>query len=212
MPAFAGMTPSEQLFDRARLSRTKFFRIFCVHSCPDPPLLGVRNTALAETVDLERLMTTHQADVWWYLRLLGCEPNEADDLAQETFVEVLGSHFVWQGDAAALGFLRTIARRRYARRREANNTAIDIADLDDADQTWESLNEGAARDEQLDALGHCLEALDERSRRALELQFHEGLERAAIAKALNVRELNIKAILQRAKAALRDCLTRRLDP
>ncbi|NUQ35632.1 MAG: sigma-70 family RNA polymerase sigma factor [Planctomycetaceae bacterium] len=165
---------------------------------------------LAESADIESLMRSHQADVWWYLRLLGCEPNEADDLTQETFIELLRSHFVWQGDAETIRFLRTVARRRYSRWREKLGAQRDMSDVDGVDVAWDAFNENATRTEQLIALDRCLETLDQRSRRALVLQFDKGLEREAIAKALGVTAINIKAILQRAKAALKECMQRRI--
>jgi len=41
--------------------------------------------------EMAALVRAHQAGVWRYLRFLGCEPSEADDLVQETFLDVSGS-------------------------------------------------------------------------------------------------------------------------
>ena len=43
---------------------------------------------------VEELARRHQAGVWRYLRLLGCAPDLADDLVQETFLQVLRRPFV----------------------------------------------------------------------------------------------------------------------
>ena len=37
-------------------------------------------------LDLAELVREHQADVWRYLRYLGADGHDADDLTQETFL------------------------------------------------------------------------------------------------------------------------------
>ena len=38
---------------------------------------------------ITRLVKEHQADLWRHLRMLGCDPAQADDLTQETFLTVM---------------------------------------------------------------------------------------------------------------------------
>ena len=76
------------------------------------------------------LVRRHQAAVWRYLRFLGCDPAQADDLTQETFLAVLEKPFEQRCDTATAAYLRTVARNRFlaVMRKERNGpTAADLA-------------------------------------------------------------------------------------
>ena len=60
--------------------------------------------------ELAALVDQHQADVWRYLRYLGAEASDADDLTQETFLAVSRSKFEQRTPAETAGYLRTAAR------------------------------------------------------------------------------------------------------
>src|SRR5687768_1521864 len=59
--------------------------------------------------DPVRLIETHQAGIWRYLRALGCENALAEDLTQETFLAVLQRPFQELSGAATAAYLRTTA-------------------------------------------------------------------------------------------------------
>ena len=158
--------------------------------------------------DFESLVKAHHRGVWRYLRLLGCETSQADDLTQETFIVFLQKDFIYRSEAATAGFLRNIARFIYlesvrsdARRREI--------DLDEADALFaHSAQDGG--DDYVDALRDCVETLQNRAREAVELKYREKLEAAEIAHRLGMKPTGLKTLLQRARAHLRDCVERRL--
>ena len=60
------------------------------------------------------IVNRHQAGVWRYLRLLGCEAALADDLTQDTFVRVIGALPAFRGESSARTWLLSIARRACA--------------------------------------------------------------------------------------------------
>ena len=60
--------------------------------------------------DLEILVRRHQAMVWRYLRLLGADDSEADDLMQETFLRISGHPSHPQAIRTPAAFLRGISR------------------------------------------------------------------------------------------------------
>ena len=64
-------------------------------------------------LDLDQLVREHQADLWWYLRTLGCDAATAEDLTQECFVALMQSDFEARHPRATFGYLRTSARHRY---------------------------------------------------------------------------------------------------
>jgi DNA-directed RNA polymerase specialized sigma24 family protein len=65
-------------------------------------------TITADTV--QQLVRMHQASVWRYLRYLGASAELADDLTQETFLQLLRAPFVEQSPASTAAWLRTVAR------------------------------------------------------------------------------------------------------
>ena len=63
--------------------------------------------------DPVRLIEQHQAGVWRYLRALGCNATEADDLTQETFLAVIQKPFEDYNSAATAGYLRKVAHNLF---------------------------------------------------------------------------------------------------
>jgi RNA polymerase sigma-70 factor (ECF subfamily) len=61
--------------------------------------------------DPVRLIETYQAGVWRYLRALGCDAAQAEDLTQDTFLAVLQRPFQDINPAATAAYLRAAAGR-----------------------------------------------------------------------------------------------------
>lgn len=172
--------------------------------------------------DAARLVQEHQAGVWRYLRVLGCDATEAEDLTQETFLAVLTKPFHDHNHSATAAYLRTVARNLLvtSRRRTARGPAaagaaggdlrsIEMAAADAAWRRWAVRSGVGGHDdgeELLAALQHCLQELTARARQALDLRYGRQATRAAIAAALSLSEDGAKNILQRAKQQLRQCI------
>ncbi|MBW3598770.1 MAG: sigma-70 family RNA polymerase sigma factor [Planctomycetes bacterium] len=155
------------------------------------------------------LVRHHQAAVWRYLRYLGCDAAQADDVTQETFLAVLEKPFEQRSEAATAAYLRTVARNRFLAllRREKNGpTAADVAI---AEEVW-SQAAGAGEDEYLDSLDDCLMELTGRARRAIELRYRDDRSRREIAAELEMTEDGVKTLLRRTRDALRRCVERRV--
>jgi RNA polymerase sigma-70 factor (ECF subfamily) len=86
----------------------------------------VKAAFMSAGLDLASLVKNHQAGVWRYLRALGCDPSEADELTQETFVAVLERPFEDYHPAATAAYLRTVARNLFltARRKLARSGVV----------------------------------------------------------------------------------------
>lgn len=164
------------------------------------------------------LVRAHQAGLWRYLRFLGCDPTEADDLVQETFLAVLREEFEHRSPAQTAAYLRTVARNRLlvARRKQRNwPQAVDPGTVAErwsaAEAVWARVASEDGLSEYLVALSHCLEkAVSPRVRRALELQYRDRASRAEIAAELSLAVEGVKTLLRRARSALRDCVERKL--
>jgi RNA polymerase sigma-70 factor (ECF subfamily) len=161
--------------------------------------------------ELAALVETHQASVWRYLRFLGCDRTEADDLVQETFLAVFRKGLEQRSTTETAAYLRTVARHclLMARRKQASRPAA--VDLAAAEAVWARVAGADGLGDYLAALTNCLEvAVTPRVRQALELYYRDRAGRAEIATALSLAADGVKTMLRRARAALRECVERKI--
>ncbi len=162
------------------------------------------------TYDAARLIKAHQAGVWRYLRVLGCDPALADDLTQETFIRVIESPFEELHEAATAAYLRRTAYNLYVSLRRKEGRTLDLQSLDCLTEQWASWVKHDQGEELLTALRECIQGLSERARRSLELRFGELQSREQIAATLNITGHGAKNLMQRAKHQLRRCIEGKL--
>ncbi len=85
-------------------------------------------------LDVEALIVAHQAGVWRYLRFLGCDRAQADDITQETFLQVLRRGFEERGERETAAWLRTVARNCFLMNVRRTRHVQSVEDLDLADK------------------------------------------------------------------------------
>ena len=161
-------------------------------------------------VDIDGLIATHQAEVWRYLRALGCKPALADDLTQETFLAVIRKPFQEINDRASAAYLRRVAYHLLlAYQKKSRRTVLtdDVALLDEKWERWAGKDSGNST---IDLMMDCFSRLTERAQLSLRLRFRENASRDRIAKALKISEHGAKNLMQRAKAQLKECMESRL--
>jgi RNA polymerase sigma-70 factor (ECF subfamily) len=160
--------------------------------------------------NLESLVREHQADVWRYLRFLGAAAEDADDLTQETFLAVARAPFELRSRGETAAYLRTAARNQLLMLRRKQGRQICTVELTAAEQVWAEATAAGGFGEFLEALGRCRETLAGRSREALDRFYRDRESREQIAAALKISVDGVKTLLRRTRAALRDCIERRL--
>lgn len=118
------------------------------------------------------------------------------------------------GDAAAWlrGAVRNLWRmqRRTQRRRPLH---VDLAQVEPALAEQALAMHGGSDgsgDAFVEALRACVDGLDGRARRAIELRYRDEASRAAMATTLGMREDGIKTLLRRTRELLFGCVQRRL--
>ncbi|HZL90904.1 MAG TPA: sigma-70 family RNA polymerase sigma factor [Pirellulaceae bacterium] len=164
----------------------------------------------ASGVDPATLIQTYQVGIWRYLRALGCDAAQAEDLTQETFLSVLQKPFQDMGPLATSAYLRKVSYNLFIsqQRRAGKVTAVErVEELDRNWANWAGNDDGEML---LDALRECLKGISERARLALEMRFREDSSREAIAAALEITEHGAKNLMQRAKQQLRTCIESKL--
>jgi RNA polymerase sigma-70 factor (ECF subfamily) len=165
-----------------------------------------------EAAELADLVREHQAGVWRYLRFLGCDAPQADDLTQETFLAVVRKPLEVRSRRETAAYLRTVARRQLLMHLRQQKREPVVADLQAADVVWAAAAGDNGLEDYLDALRECLQsAVDDRARTALELQYHHSASRSQIAERLDLAAEGVKTLLRRARASLRACVERKLN-
>lgn len=145
--------------------------------------------------------------VWRYLRMLGADADEADELAQETLLVALRGGLPAE-PARARAFLRGMARnlwlrtRRFWFRRREREVAMAVEEL------WLATADHDDGEDLLARLRTCLDALQPRARQALELHYRDGMVWQDVATQLGMKPNGTKTLVQRARGALRHCLER----
>jgi RNA polymerase sigma-70 factor (ECF subfamily) len=163
-------------------------------------------------LDLAELVRRHQAGVWRYVRFLGADRTEADDLTQDTFLAFARSEFRERCERQTAGYLRVVARNQLLALRRRQNREISTVDLEAADTVWAAAAgpDGSLTD-YLDALRDCVKQLDGRARDAVNMHYRENYGRESIAAALDMKPDGVKTLLHRTRQVLRECVERKIE-
>ncbi len=165
----------------------------------------------------EILVREHAEMLTVYLRCTVRDRVLVDDLFQETMLTAWRNLHRFDRDRPFGPWLRGIAAKLILAERRKSAKGMLLCDntvLEHLDSRHEALQglQGDTLDEKLDSLRECIEALPERYRRAVELSYHEGLRGTQLATELHISNEALKKRLQRGRARLLDCLTRKLAP
>lgn len=175
-------------------------------------MTAIQDSPPQRPIDLETLVLRHQAGVWRYLRFLGAAGTEAEDLTQETFLALARADFVERDERQTAGYLRTVARNQLVALRRQQCREVSTVDLEAADSVWAAVagSDGSLAD-YLDALRQCVDRLDGRPKRAIDLHYRDRAGREAIASELGMQPEGVKTLLRRTRQLLRDCIERKLS-
>jgi RNA polymerase sigma-70 factor, ECF subfamily len=155
--------------------------------------------------DLESLWRDHGVDLQRFLRVLGASHTEAEDCAQEAFLQAIKTPPV-PGNTAA--WLRTVAKNAYlkALRKTRKVIAVDMATIE---QDWAAVAGDDGAQSTVDALKQCISLLNDKERKALHLRYTLNASREVMAEDLGLSDGGIKNLLERVKAKLKECVERR---
>ncbi|MBE7491348.1 MAG: RNA polymerase sigma factor [Planctomycetes bacterium] len=162
------------------------------------------------TARLEALVRNHQRGVWRYLRWLGAGAAEADDLTQETFLEVWRRPFEQYDDRATAAYLRQVARNRFLMWIRARGRKAEV-NLDAADEVFGEFARDDGGDARIGALADCLRRVQGKTRQAVDLFYADGHSRAETARLMGMNEEGVKTLLRRVKDSLRECVEQKLN-
>jgi RNA polymerase sigma-70 factor (ECF subfamily) len=164
---------------------------------------------------LRRLLERMSRPIYRFGRNFCRNPEDAEDVMQETLASLVRSLPSFRGDASLTTWAYTVARNaclRQRRRMARSVVSLDALDGPDGDAPLQLRDERSdpARDlERRDlerALRHAILSLPVGQREVLLLRDVEGLTAQEAARVLLVQERAVKSRLHRARLALRDAL------
>ena len=165
--------------------------------------------------ELVSLVHSHQAPIYRYLRYLGAAREVAQDLTQETFVVAFQKNAQGQLNEISniLAWLRGVSRNlflAYCRRNRTSPVHMDSGYVERAEALWAEEFGDSDGSDHLAALRQCLQRLPQRQQEMLRLQYSLRKSRAEIADACRLTEDGVKTAMRRLRAALGECVQRRL--
>lgn len=167
---------------------------------------------------LEVLIQQHQGTVYRYLKYLGADPDEADDMLQETFLTAYSSkNFPMDGNPTIeAAWLRGTARNLLYQLFRKNKQLRDAASAQSIAAREEVWTDEFVQEDQgfkyIEALQTCLEQLPPKQTEALDLRYKKKTSREEMAHILEMTGDGVKSLLRRIRTALRNCIESRLTP
>ncbi|QNN23503.1 sigma-70 family RNA polymerase sigma factor [Planctomycetales bacterium ZRK34] len=157
------------------------------------------------------LWTGAQPVVAGYIRSVVRDFHQSQDVLQQTAVALVRKFDDYDPDRPFVTWAIGIAKLEILRhRRSCASDRLQFSEtlIGQIGEEYERLS--AQADRSSEALLTCLDQVVGRSRRALELRYRENLKPAQIAVHLRMDAGAVRVMLHRARAALRQCIERRL--
>ncbi len=159
---------------------------------------------------MSALYVRFSAEVRGFILALLPNPGHADDVFQETYLTVMRKSADFRPGTNFLAWACTIARYKVL---EAVRTRAGMMrPLSDEvmDSLCATVPDSQNEDRELHALSECIEDLHPHTKRAVELRYEQGHKPAEIAARLGWTPESVYVVLSRARATLRECVSRKL--
>ena len=170
------------------------------------PLIGVVPDSASDALSLEELYWRYRGPIQQYLYQLSGSADQAEELAQETFIRACAGLLTFRGDCSVATWLFRIARNTFLNSlRRPTSTRVDTDELlaiPDSAGYGDPAGRYAAT-EQRNLMAIVLAELPEKQRTILLLRDGEGLAYAEIADVLGISLASVKVNLFRARNAFR---------
>lgn len=156
--------------------------------------------------ELEDLWREYGRDLHRFLRVLGADHANADDLVQETILYVAQHPFERRSPGETAMYLRATAKSLFIKfaQRSKRVVAVDLATI----EVEYAQAVGDDSDSAVEALKRCVAELPERERLVLDLRYTRNASREEMGAALNLSDGGVKNLLERVKQRLKECMER----
>ncbi|MGE0145633.1 MAG: sigma-70 family RNA polymerase sigma factor [Planctomycetota bacterium] len=160
-------------------------------------------------VDRSEAEDAHRAGVWRHLRMLGADPELADDLTQEAFLVWLRKR---PGDVTSErlpAWLRGVARNLLRNARRQGRLVVEVPTDELAESVWLQVAGRSDGDDRLAALRECLTMLAEPDRDLLDRRYRDGDSLEALGASRGIDAEALRSRLRRIQQRLFECVQRR---
>lgn len=140
-----------------------------------------------------------------FLGVLGCQVEDAEDVAQEALLRWHRDAGAPRDEGAAQRWLFTVARRLFIDRFHRGRREVEVWSQRVEAQVLETWR-GERGDLWVDAARDCVRRLPRRTGELVLRFYRDGVSRRQLAAEFGMTENGIKTALQRARAALRECI------
>ncbi|MEL7500013.1 MAG: sigma-70 family RNA polymerase sigma factor [Planctomycetota bacterium] len=163
------------------------------------------------TPEFIQLLTTSQSRLYGYILSLVLDPDQADDILQQTNTVLwekkdkfeIGTNFIaW---SFRIAYFQVLAHRK---NRQRDRLVFDDGMLREISEV--SVQSDETFEERQRLMRECLEKLDHRKRKFIRLRYSAGSTLKQIAIDTDSSVTNVKQILFRARASLTECIRARL--
>lgn len=169
-------------------------------------------TAAGEEAAFRLLVDRWERDVLSFLVHMTGSRDDAEDLAQETFVRVFRQAGKYRPEGRFRSWLLRIAgnlaRSRYRRRKLLKWLPLDL-ERHDVAATTAAADRGVEAEQTARVVREAIARLPERQRQALVLHRFQGLRYVEVAEAMGTSLPGVESLIQRALAGLRVDLANR---
>jgi RNA polymerase sigma-70 factor (ECF subfamily) len=159
---------------------------------------------------VQKLFLKHSLEVRGYLLVFASDPGDVDDLLHSSFLCVVAKAAHFQPGTSFVAWARAIARIELLRLASDRRRAPQFVSPEVIDLLSSDVPQFADDDEFREAMTGCLDRLAPRARQAVDLRYQQSLMPAEIARRMEVTVASVKVTLCRAKAAIQECVERKL--
>ena len=175
----------------------------------------IERVLAGETEAYADVVARYQGDLWRIVSWTLHNPQAAEDLVQQAFVNAYLKLDTFDGSSDFGAWLRTITRNlvRNEIRRGARESARLRRYHQWVERRFDNLDETERQDAELrEKLHRCRAELAPTSARALALRYDDGLDFSAIARELDRTVEAARQLLTRTRSALRRCMSANQEP
>jgi RNA polymerase sigma-70 factor (ECF subfamily) len=162
-----------------------------------------------QTAEFVKLLTSHQRQLYVYIRTLLPQAADADEVLQETNVVLWSKVSEFAPDTSFVAWARKVAyfqvlafRKRSARGRLTFSSEL-VATIAE-----ETAGDAARLDQRRAALDGCLQKLPQRDRELVARRFTAGATANQLAEEMHLPLRNVYRALERVRLALLTCIRR----
>ena len=177
----------------------------------DPDIIQLIRNERTRTEGFNRLVKKYQEEVYWIIRRLVINHDDADDLAQETFIKIWKNIGEFRGDSALFTWIYRIATNEALLflRKKRLNAALSLKSLENSLSSSTHNDAFYQADETMDRFQKALLTLPDKQRLVFNMKYFNEITFADMSKITGTSEGALKASYHQAVKKIEKIITKR---